>query len=155
MWKQTTVINWCNPLVSRFFAWPVADIYLRFHGPVHGRRLGCRAPVGVGRLGARRHRRLLRFGLGRLRGTLDVLPVSLVGLLREQKRTRGSEVSAGPGKWGSSALEGFERRRRAISRRCVTVSSPAGRAETLRELEAGTFSESRPWNNSTETIYSI
>lgn len=90
--------------------WHAADIYLRFHGPVHGGRLGCRAAIGVRRLGARRHRRLLRFGLGRLRGTLHVLPVSLVGLLREHKGTRGSEVSAGAGSEAPVPLEGVEKR---------------------------------------------
>lgn len=120
-----------------------ADIYLRFHGPVHGGRLGCRVPVGVGRLGARRHhRRLLGFGLGRLGGTLDVLPVSLVGLLQEHRRTQGERRC-----WqrGSGALAEVERRRKkkAISRHGVAVSSPAGRAETLRLLEAGTIPESQ------------
>lgn len=65
--------------------------YLRFHRPVHGGRLRRRVAVGVGGLGAWRHWRLLRFGLGRLRRTLDVFPVSLVGL----RQTHVSGFSGG------------------------------------------------------------
>lgn len=57
--------------------------YLWLHRSVHG----CRFRVGVGiRLGARRHWRLLWFGLSRLRRTLDVLPISLVRLWRSHRR---------------------------------------------------------------------
>lgn len=65
--------------------------YLRLHRPVHGGRLRRRVPIRVRRLGARRHRRLLWFGLSGLRRTLDVLPVSLISL-RGDRRTLWAAV---------------------------------------------------------------
>lgn len=65
--------------------------YLWFDGPVHGGRLGGRAPVGVGGIGAGGHRRLrgldLRgFDLSRLGRALDVLPVPIIRLQRTHRR---------------------------------------------------------------------
>lgn len=64
--------------------------YLWLHRTVHGGRLGRRVPVGVGRLGARRHRRLLWFGLSCLRRALDVLAVPLISLEGHTHTHRGA-----------------------------------------------------------------
>ena len=76
---------------QRFWRWGHCG-YLWIHRAVHGGRLRCCVPVGVGRLGARRHWRLRRFGLSCLRRTLDVLPVSLISLRRTHAQMRDVHV---------------------------------------------------------------
>lgn len=100
--------------------WPIKQSrrrcrYLRLHRPVHHGRLRCGVPVSVRRLGARRHLGLLGFGLSRLRGTLNVLPVPLVGL-----RSDTQEASENP----QSGRDGTVTRTEVIRRRGWLVCFP-------------------------------
>lgn len=96
---------------------------------MHGGRLRRRATVGVGGLGAWRHRGLLRFGGSRLRRTLDVFPISLVGL-RHTHTHRSVGFSGG----GGVSREGETETTEAMECSHVLVPPPPSlpcRAETV------------------------